>query len=74
MGGGIGGGAFKNTKGARFHEKMNQESLGFLIEYADSYEEAKNHGHEDGDSFPLEIGESAILRGLQSEIRQNIEK
>ena len=50
------------------------ESLGFLIEYADSYEEAKSHGHEDGDSFPLEMGESAILTGLQGEIRQNIEK
>ena len=48
------------------------ERLGFLIEYADSYEEAKNHGHEDGDSFPLEIGEKAILAGLEKEVRQNI--
>ena len=46
--------------------------LGFLIEYADSYEEAKNHGHEDGDSFPLEMGEKVILAGLEKEIRQNI--
>ncbi|SBV99332.1 conserved hypothetical protein [uncultured Eubacteriales bacterium] len=50
------------------------ERLGFLIEYADSYEEAKNHGHEDGDSFPLEIGERFILDGLRKEIRQNINK
>lgn len=50
------------------------EQLGFLIEYADSYEEAKNHGHEDGDSFPLEIGEKSILNGLRKEIRQNINK
>ena len=50
------------------------ERLGFLIEYADSYEEAKNHGHEDGDSFPLEMGEKFILDGLEKEVRQNIRK
>ena len=49
------------------------ESLGFLIEYADSYEEAKNHGHEDGDAFPLEMGEKDILAGIEAEIRQKIE-
>ncbi len=48
------------------------ECLGFLIEYADSYEEAKKHGHEDGDSFPLEMGEAAILAGLEKEVRLNI--
>jgi hypothetical protein len=48
------------------------ERLGFLIEYADSYEEAKNHGHEDGDSFSLEMGEKAILAGLEKEVKQNI--
>jgi len=48
------------------------ERLGFLIEYANSYEEAKNHGHEDGDSFPLEMGERTILAGLEKEVRQNI--
>jgi len=48
------------------------ESLGFLIEYANSYHEAKNHGHADGDSFPLEAGEDKILIGLEKEIRQNI--
>jgi hypothetical protein len=46
------------------------KSLGFLIEYADSYEEAKNHGHEDGDAFPLSLGEDAILEGLKREINQ----
>ena len=46
------------------------ESLGFLIEYANSYEEAKNHGHEDGDAFPLLMGENAILKGLEYEVRQ----
>ena len=48
------------------------ESLGFLIEYADSYEEAKNHGHEDGDAFPMSLGESAILEGLKQEVQQII--
>lgn len=48
------------------------ERLGLLIEYAHSYEEAQNHGHEDGDSFPLEIGEEAILVELEKEVRQNI--
>lgn len=48
------------------------ESLGFLIEYADSYEEAKNHGHEDGDAFPISMGEDAILRSLEQEVLQNL--
>ena len=47
-------------------------SLGFLIEYAYSHNEAKNHGHEDGDSFPLSIGEVAILAGIEKEIDENI--
>ena len=48
------------------------ESLGFLIEYADSYEEAKNHGHEDGDAFPISMGEDVILEGLRQEVMQNL--
>jgi adenylate cyclase class IV len=48
------------------------ESLGFFVEYTDSYEEAKNHGHEDGDAFPLSMGEDAILRSLKQEIQQNL--
>ena len=48
------------------------EGLGFLMEYANSFEEAKNHGHEDGDSFPLEMGEDAILSGLENEVKQSI--
>jgi hypothetical protein len=48
------------------------ERLGFLIEYADSYEEAKNHLHEDGDLYPLEMGEEAILTGLENELRQQL--
>jgi hypothetical protein len=44
------------------------DNLGFLIEYAYSYREAKNHGHEDGDAFPLDMGEEAILIGLKSEL------
>ena len=48
------------------------KSLGFLIEYAHSHTEAKNHGHEDGDSFPLNIGEDEILNGIEKEIDENI--
>jgi hypothetical protein len=47
-------------------------SLGFLMEYADSYEKAKNHGHEDGDSFPLSLGAEAILDGITQEVKRNI--
>ena len=50
------------------------QSLGFLIEYADSYEEAEKHWHEDGDGFPLEMGEKAILAGLENEIRRSFSK
>ena len=49
------------------------EMPGFLIEYAHTYEEAKAHGYEDGDSFPLSMGETVILEGLKKELEQNIE-
>lgn len=49
------------------------KSLGFLIEYANSYSEAQNHGHEDGDSFPLILGEESILIGLEREVQNNLE-
>jgi len=47
------------------------ETLGFLIEYADSKEEAQKNWHEDGDSFPLNLGERAILEGIMAEIINN---
>ena len=46
------------------------DALGFLVEYADSYEEAKKHGHEDGDSFPMELGEAPILEGIKQEVKK----
>jgi len=45
------------------------ESIGFIMEYAGSFEEAQKHFHEDGDSFPLAMGEEAILSGLANEVR-----
>ncbi|NMC56793.1 MAG: hypothetical protein GYA50_06200 [Eubacteriaceae bacterium] len=48
------------------------QRLGFLIEYADSLEEAQKNWYEDGDSFPLEMGEEAILAGLEKEIRHEV--
>ncbi|MCL2421129.1 MAG: hypothetical protein FWD03_04660 [Defluviitaleaceae bacterium] len=47
------------------------EALGFLIEYADSKEEAQKNWHEDGISFPLSLGEKAILEGIATEIIDN---
>ena len=38
-----------------------------------SYEEAKKHGHVDGDVFPLSMGEEAILKEIKNEIKQTIE-
>ena len=41
---------------------------GFFIEYADSRHEAINNLFEDGDCFPLELGEAAILEGIRNEL------
>ncbi|MPM27932.1 hypothetical protein SDC9_74448 [bioreactor metagenome] len=49
------------------------EHIGFFVEYADSFEQAKKNLHEDGDSYRLDIGEVVILDGLEKEIRKNIE-
>ena len=48
------------------------ESLGFLIEYADSFESAQKNWHEDGDSFPLDMGAGAILSGISEELRRYV--
>jgi hypothetical protein len=48
------------------------EGLGFIIEYADSFEEAQKHFHDDGDVFPLVLGEDAILAGLEQEVQRII--
>lgn len=48
------------------------EGLGFIIEYADSFEEAQKHFHDDGDVFPLALGEDAILTGVEQEVRRII--
>ena len=50
------------------------EVLGFLIEYADSFEAAQLNMYDDGDSFPLDMGTDAILAGIEEEIRFNILK
>ena len=48
------------------------EGLGFIIEYADSFEEAQKHFHDDGDVFPLVLGEDVILAGLEQEVQRII--
>ena len=44
----------------------------FVIEYADSIDDAKKNLYEDGDSFPLEMGETAILEGIRNELMREI--
>lgn len=46
----------------------------FVIEYADSFDDAKSNVHEDGKRFPLEMGEEAILAGIKNELLLEIEK
>jgi hypothetical protein len=48
------------------------ETLGFLIEYASSMEEAKKNFHEDGEVFPLSMGKNAILDGLEKELQRDV--
>ena len=45
------------------------ETLGFIIEYAHSLHEAQHYAYGDGDCFPLELGEAAILDGIRDELR-----
>ena len=48
------------------------DSLGFFIEYADTLENAQNNWHEDGESFPIDIGETAIIDGIKKELRKYV--
>ena len=45
---------------------------GFFVEYADSHHEAINNLFEDGDCFPMELGEAAILEGIKNELLEAI--
>ena len=47
-------------------------SMGFFIEYADNLYEAKNNIYEDGDRFPLHLGEEVILNGIRNELHNAI--
>ena len=44
----------------------------FVIEYAHDLFEAENNLYGDGDRFPLEMGEAAILEGIRNELMQTI--
>jgi len=47
-------------------------TIGFLVEYADSRKEALNNMYDDSDAFPLDIGETKILEGILSDILVNV--
>ena len=49
------------------------QTLGYLIEYADSLEAAQKNQYEDGDVFPEEMDAEAILQGLEREVRLNMQ-
>ena len=44
----------------------------FVMEYVRSFEDAKNNLHEDGVSFSLKMGGTAILEGIRRELLQEI--
>jgi len=48
------------------------DGLGFLIKYAKSEEDAIKYFHEDGDHFPIKLGEDAILAGIRTDIMNNV--
>ena len=47
-------------------------SIGFFIEYAESFEDANKNWYDDGEGFPLEMGETAILEGIRDELMRAI--
>ena len=61
------------VKGDLYCIPLYLKSLGFLIEYADSLEDAQRLLYEDGDSFPLSLGEAAIIEALKREVMIEIE-
>ena len=47
-------------------------TLGFIVQYAHSLHEAQHYAYGDGDSFPLELGEAAILKGIRAELQKAV--
>ena len=76
----IGLGFSKEDVGCRTNYKIGNtycipvyvNSLGFLIEYADSKEDAHNNLYDDGDPYPLYFEESAILAGIYADIIREV--
>ena len=74
-------GSSKNVHGERtyyFNDKYCRPqyftSIGFFIEYAESFEDAKKNWYDDGEGFPLELGENTILNELRKELLSSIEE
>lgn len=49
------------------------DPIGYFFEYAHSLEEAQKNWHGDGDGFPDDMGEDAILQGLEKELRKSMD-
>ena len=49
-------------------------TLGFIVQYAESMHDAQLYMYEDGDCFPLELGEAAILEGIKAELLHELSK
>ncbi|MCY9591351.1 hypothetical protein PC41400_08995 [Paenibacillus chitinolyticus] len=40
----------------------------FVIEYADSYDEAEKNLYEDGDLYPISLGENELINRMRNEL------
>ncbi|MDR3240517.1 MAG: hypothetical protein LBT44_10620 [Clostridiales bacterium] len=49
------------------------DGLGFLIEYANSYEEALINDYCDGDSLSLDLTENEILAGIKQDVLRELQ-
>ena len=61
---------YANFKHEESYRKITYvQSLGFVIEYAQSYDDAMKNLYEDGDCYPLSLGESIPVH-LQADVEK----
>ena len=60
------------VRGSLYCLPVHVGTLGFIVQYAHSLHEAQHYAYGDGDNFPLELGETAILKGVRAELQKAI--
>lgn len=64
----IEGKEFYHNKGSYYRFTYIEAFRAYVIEYANSYEEAKNNVFEDGDTYSIDLDENEFIEKLKTDL------